>query len=741
MREQLEKAAHYWAGLGYRLLWCSPDKRPAALWGYGKKGTTDVGELMRVYQPGYMLAGSPPEDVVIIDVDMPEGPETLRKLEEELGPLPETLTTRTQKGGLHMHFRDPTGVGQWQRRHGLPGIDTRTCKGYAILPPSLGEHGEYTMEKDSPIVELPKEWRDALAKPSKLDQAEQDDLSGFPLIRAYYTEGQRDAFAMALAGLAIKDMIPEHRWRAAMRRICLATGDEEMTARLEKYRHAQEKPPTHLVGATGILALASQEDGEALLEECRRLLGAPWRGCLTYVDEKGKPKLLTTTAAWRTLWNAGLGDAIRPLEPDDDGEVAWAVWDDTRQVWRLAPSEKALAQTFYRHVDQGCAPRPVPGKGYVMEIKNAAESLVHEGLALRRERRLIAFRNCAVDVRQLTTTPLSRDLGLMPMVDADWRPDAGCPTFLKWLRESVPEHTITPLRAVIRETIMGQNEAQILAHFYGAAGSGKSTMMRLMEMLVGKGRYFSASMRDLTAGSFALAHLRDKQLLTLPDAAEDELTRGDMLKRLTGGDTIYASHKHERGFTFRFTGMVVVSSNFPFHHELRNDPGWARRYRRFHFPHGIEARGGVIDPNLLDKLAAELAGIARWALQLEAKDAHDILTNPREYAPEWWAEQQQEAAESDPLMELLTTECKPDPDGVIPLGQAKDPALVRSAQKRDGFFPYYMRARAMNGQSDRLSKAKLKEQLKTLLPTLGAQLTRRRINGKPQDVIVGLSWR
>ena len=92
-------------------------------------------------------------------------------------------------------------------------------------------------------------------------------------------------------------------------------------------------------------------------------------------------------------------------------------------------------------------------------------------------------------------------------------------------------------------------------------------------------------------------------------------------------------------------------------------------------------------------------------------------------------------------MELLTTECKPDPDGVIPLGQAKDPALVRSAQKRDGFFPYYMRARAMNGQSDRLSKAKLKEQLKTLLPTLGAQLTRRRINGKPQDVIVGLSWR
>ena len=51
-----------------------------------------------------------PSGVVVLDVDGPEGEESLRQLEEKYGPLPETWEVVTGGGGRHIFFKCPANV-------------------------------------------------------------------------------------------------------------------------------------------------------------------------------------------------------------------------------------------------------------------------------------------------------------------------------------------------------------------------------------------------------------------------------------------------------------------------------------------------------------------------------------------------------------------------------------------------------------------------------------------------------
>jgi hypothetical protein len=80
--------------------------------------------------------------VVVLDVDLPDGPDTLRALLAEHGALPDTATVATGGGGTHYWFR----AGRTLRSGRLgPGLDFKADGGYVLAPPSLHASGrEYT---------------------------------------------------------------------------------------------------------------------------------------------------------------------------------------------------------------------------------------------------------------------------------------------------------------------------------------------------------------------------------------------------------------------------------------------------------------------------------------------------------------------------------------------------------------------------------------------------------------------
>lgn len=82
--------------------------------------------------------------IVVVDVDLPHGPESIRALEVD---LPATLTQRTGSGGTQFIYQAPP----WELRNTagrlpgvgkLLGVDLRATGGYILVPPSVHPNGK-----------------------------------------------------------------------------------------------------------------------------------------------------------------------------------------------------------------------------------------------------------------------------------------------------------------------------------------------------------------------------------------------------------------------------------------------------------------------------------------------------------------------------------------------------------------------------------------------------------------------
>lgn len=77
--------------------------------------------------------------ICVLDVDKPGGEESLAKLIKLHGPLPETLMSKTGRGGKHYYFKIPEGVTIPKKTGFKHKLDMLGEKGCAILPPSKTE--------------------------------------------------------------------------------------------------------------------------------------------------------------------------------------------------------------------------------------------------------------------------------------------------------------------------------------------------------------------------------------------------------------------------------------------------------------------------------------------------------------------------------------------------------------------------------------------------------------------------
>lgn len=110
--------------------------------------------------------------LVVVDVDCKHGVDgaaTMRRLQPQLGPLPETLTARTPSGGWHLYFRAPDeelrpSVGKVGDMD-APGVDIRAGASYVVSPPSSIDGRRYRWLRRMAPAELPARWLEALRPP------------------------------------------------------------------------------------------------------------------------------------------------------------------------------------------------------------------------------------------------------------------------------------------------------------------------------------------------------------------------------------------------------------------------------------------------------------------------------------------------------------------------------------------------------------------------------------------------
>jgi P4 family phage/plasmid primase-like protien len=187
----------------------------------------------------------------------------------------------------------------------------------------------------------------------------------------------------------------------------------------------------------------------------------------------------------------------------------------------------------------------------------------------------------------------------------EYRPDAICPRFLnELLGQALNEDDITLIQRIGGAMLMGKNSAQKLLLLTGTAGGGKSTLVTIIERIIGLENV--AELRtDHLGERFEMHAFVGKTLLTGKDVTADFLQQkgASKIKSLVGGDLLQCEKKGGAHFQIRGEYNMVITCNSNLRIRLEGDnEAWERRIVAIHYEQP-KPKQRVVD--FADKLIAE----------------------------------------------------------------------------------------------------------------------------------------
>jgi len=195
-------------------------------------------------------------------------------------------------------------------------------------------------------------------------------------------------------------------------------------------------------------------------------------------------------------------------------------------------------------------------------------------------------------------------------------PRARCPVILKFLSEILHPDDIPVIQEFVGYCLYRKYCFARALMCVGAGSNGKSTLLMLIETLLGKDNVATPSLQRLLYNRFAAAELFGKLANIHADLPPTPLAQTGMFKMLTGGDTIHAERKHQDPFNFTNYAKLIYSANeLPQTADL-TEAFW-RRWIIVEFPNAFPEGDPKTDPHVLKKLTTpdELSGFLNWALE------------------------------------------------------------------------------------------------------------------------------
>lgn len=311
----------------------------------------------------------------------------------------------------------------------------------------------------------------------------------------------------------------------------------------------------------------------------------------------------------------------------------WVAWDGTK--W--APDEtgeaerraKATVKAMYHEAD--------PGGGIPLDRNLAAHALKSEArprieamLALARSERPIAVtpvvfdadrwalnvENGTVDLRTGELRPHRREDLITKIAGTVYDPEAEAPTWAAFLRRVLPSEALRRfVQKLAGYSLTGDVSEQILPFLFGLGANGKSTFINIFMEALGDYAQQAAPellMAKANAHPTELADLQGTRLVAAVEIEDGRRLAESLVKQLTGGDKIRARKMRQDFFEFEPTHKPwLVANHRP---EVRGtDHAMWRRIKLV--PFGVTIPEEEKDPELPEKLRAELPGILAWAVE------------------------------------------------------------------------------------------------------------------------------
>lgn len=234
-------------------------------------------------------------------------------------------------------------------------------------------------------------------------------------------------------------------------------------------------------------------------------------------------------------------------------------------------------------------------------------------------------------------------------------------TFLNSTLEADQER-IALLQEWLGYMLVGNYDYQKAMLLVGAPRSGKGTIGRILQELVGKESYAGITLEGL-ASDAVLETVIDKNVLFIGDAhsvsGNDRNRILDRFKSITGGDAIPVNRKYKGAWNGRLPGRITMATN---NIPTFADESSALANRLLVLPFNVSFLNNE-DPKLTEKLLAELPGICNWSLE----GLKRLRVTGRFTEPQVSREERDEIImQQVPLMGFVRDCCEEDPASNVP---------------------------------------------------------------------------
>lgn len=539
--------------------------------------------------------------LVVLDVDGPDGAESLEGLERELGALPETVEALTGKG-RHLYYRYPGG--RVKPSAGLlgRGLDVRGDDSYVVGPGSLHHTGRrYEWEvthgpADLAIAQLPAAWV------QRLQQSKPRPTQG------------------------TTDMIPQG----------------ERNSRLAQMAGAMRRHGADFDAILAALLIANQKQCDPPLEETevRQIAQSVAR------YEPAPLKVVKPAAAGEPLEirETDLGNARRLVRRyGNDLRYChtwhkWLVWDGTRwAIDDVGAVERMAKATVHEIYNEAAAEQLDERRQALVKHALRSESMAKISAmitlaasepaipikpeALDIDPWLLNCSNGTVDLRTGAFKPHDRADLITRVIPIAYDPEAPCPKWEAFLEQIFDgnEDLIGFVQRAVGYSLTGVADERCMFILYGTGRNGKSTFIEtIADMMDAYAMQTEAETllvkKDQAAVNNDVARLRGARLVYTGESDDGRALAEGKIKRLTGQDTVSARFLYSETFDFKPVFKLWFATNHKPTIRGTDDGIWDR-IRLIPFTVRIPDHKVRPRSELAAEFGAEMPGILAWAVR------------------------------------------------------------------------------------------------------------------------------
>jgi putative DNA primase/helicase len=200
------------------------------------------------------------------------------------------------------------------------------------------------------------------------------------------------------------------------------------------------------------------------------------------------------------------------------------------------------------------------------------------------------------------------DIYATSQLEFDYDPAATCPAFMQALQR-IPD-VIDFLQEFSGYALTTDTKHEIAIWFHGPIGSGKSTIIEGLQVMVGKKRHGILGLAQVERSRFALANLPGKTLVTSFEQPDTFIAASHILNSIISGESIPVEQKFKDEILITPRAKILWAMNeLPRVNNVNN--GIMRRVKVIEFPPLLEVDKNV---DLKECVKTEGAGILNWSL-------------------------------------------------------------------------------------------------------------------------------